>query len=185
MYLVSKPFGLEFSRQDRIEAAVESRLTGRFDAVLRHLPAEDRRLAQLVLIEQRSHRVAGRLLRINPGVVTRRARRLRNLLASPTVRAVADQLDTLPEPARQVAIDHFLRRKSVALICLHRDAPRREVVGQLEFIRGWARALHRERLLAEARADQAADQSADPGEDERHGHALDLVTADLAHAFDA
>ena len=128
-------------------------------AVLRLLPAEDRRLVEMLLIGGLTQRAVAVALRLDAGVVARRGRRLRNMLACPTTRAIAEHLDTLAEPSRRIAIDYFFTRLSVCLMAEHRGLTRRHVQQQIDFIRGWARALHRAHAIA---SDAVEDDSGGP-----------------------
>jgi hypothetical protein len=159
MRLAARQLTLEHGRHDRVTVETAGDAAARLAALTRLLPAEDRRLIELLLVRGLSHRAAAMELRVAPGVVSRRIQRLRKLVASPTVRAVAEHVESLAIPARQIAVDHFFSRMSVKLICDRQCLTRREVQAQLDFIRGWARALHRAAMRgrAEARAEASDD----------------------------
>lgn len=143
MRLTSHLLTLETSRHDRLVSEPAADASARLAAVTRLLPAEDRRLIDLLVVRGLSHRAAARELALPPGVITRRVRRIRNLLASPTIRAIAEHIDSLASPVREVAIDHFFSRMSIRLIGDRVGLTRREVQARLDYVRGWARALHR------------------------------------------
>ena len=152
MRLAHRQHTLETGRHDRVPGERPADAAARHVAVTRLLPAEDRRLIELLFVRNLSHRAAAAELRVSPGVVSRRVIRLRNLLASPTVRAIAEHLDSLTPPVRQIAIDHFLHRIPVKGISERLGLPRRETQAQLDFIRGWARALHRAAVIGRTEA---------------------------------
>ena len=143
MRLTENQLILEFGRHGRTRVEPPADAAARIAAVARLLPAEDRRLIDLLFVHGVSHRAAAAELHLAPGVVTRRVQRLRNLLASPTVRAIADHLDSLAEPVRQLAVDHFFNRISIPLLCQRTGVTRRGMQAQLDYIRGWARGLNR------------------------------------------
>lgn len=116
-----------------------------FRAMLVHLPSDHRRLIEMVVLNRRSHRAAAAELRMVPGVVTRTVRRLRNRLACPVRRALALHLDTLPEPTRSLAVDHFFAGLSYKQLVSNHRLTEREVRDQLSYVRGWLRALNRRR----------------------------------------
>lgn len=119
------------------------------------LPEADRRLVDLLFLRHQSHRAAAVALGVDAGAISRRARRLRNRLACPTLRMVARALHTLDALPRQVAVDHFFAATSVNEIARLRGLTRRQAQSQLDFVRGWAKALHRAamRLASEAEDD--------------------------------
>jgi hypothetical protein len=110
------------------------------------LPEDDRRLADLLFLRHQSHRAAAAALGVDAGAISRRARRLRNRLACPTLRMVARALHTLDPLPRQIAVDHFFAATSVNEIARERGLTRRQAQSQLDFVRGWAKALHRAAL---------------------------------------
>jgi hypothetical protein len=146
MRLTGKQLTLEFGRHDRDAVEPTHDAADRLAAVARLLPAEDRRLIDMLFVRRLSHRAAATELRVAPGVISRRMLRLRNLFGSPTIRAIADHIDSLATPIRQVAIDHFFNRISIPLLCERHGTTRREMQAQLDYIRGWARGLHRAAL---------------------------------------
>lgn len=149
---------LESSRHDRAIGESAGEAAARLAAVARLLPAEDRRLVDLLIHRGLTQRAAAAELGLAPGVVARRLRRVRNMLASPTVRAIADHADSLAPPIRQLAISHFFRRVPVAVLCEQSGMTRRDVQGHLDYVRGWARALHRAAIRTrEAARRRAAD----------------------------
>lgn len=150
MILVKGQLGLELARHDRVDQlASDDDRRRRVAAFLRLLPASDRRLLELVVIRGVTHRVAAEEFGVAAGMITRRVMRLRAMLASPTLRALAEHIDTLAQPARQLAISHFFARTSVSDIARDLGQTRRCVQSQLDYIRGWARALHRQSTVGE------------------------------------
>lgn len=87
-----------------------------------------------------STRALAEVLRCHHGTVCRRLRRLRKRLSDPLVRIVSQNLQSLPEHHRQVAILIFIRgeRKEVAARIL--SLSRAELYQIVSEIRGWARA---------------------------------------------
>lgn len=155
MRLAARQLTLEFGRDDRIVGEPAADAAARLAAITRLLPAEDRRLVELLLVRGLSHRAAALELGVAAGMVSRRVKRIRNLIASPTVRAIADHADSLAAPVRQIAVDHFFHRMSVKVLASRLDLTRREVQAHLDFVRGWARALHR--AAVRGRADAGRD----------------------------
>jgi hypothetical protein len=158
MRITGKQLTLEFGRHDRIAVEPSQDVAERLATVARLLPAEDRRLIDLLFVRGLSHRAAAAELRIAPGVVSRRVLRLRNLFGSPTVRAIAEHLDSLAGPIRQVAVDHFFSRISIPLLCERHGTTRRGMQAQLDYIRGWARGLHRAAMSASDDVERDEDE---------------------------
>lgn len=146
MHYTPKQLTLEMGRYDR-DTSAPGVSAARLAAVTRLLPAEERRLIELLFVHNLSHRAAAAELKLAPGVVSRRIQRLRNMLASPTIRAIAENLDSLAPEIRQVAVDHYFNRIGLKLLCERTGATRRAMQSRLDFIRGWARALHRAAVM--------------------------------------
>lgn len=161
MRLTCKSLTLEAGQHDRTVSEPSADVAARVAGVTRLLPAEDRRLIDLLLVRGLSHRAAATVLRVSAGAITRRVRRIRNLIASPTIRAIAEHHPSLASPLRELAIDHFFNRIPVTLLCRRFDLTRRDVQAQLDYVRGWARALHRAALRA---AEEAARERAEADE---------------------
>lgn len=119
--------------------------------MLRLMPQDQRRLVEMVILNHQSHRAAAAELHMVPGVVSRRVRQLRNRLACPIRRALALHLDTLPEPTRGLAVDFFFGGVTRRELARRANLNERDLQTQLDYIRGWIRALNR-RHLAERRA---------------------------------
>lgn len=136
--------------------------------MIRLMPADQRRLIEMVIINRQSHRAAAAALHMVPGVVTRRVRRLRNRLACPVRRALAAHVDTLPAPTRGLAVDHFFAGVPRTRLARTFNLSLRDVQAQLDYVQGWIRALNRRRLterrMLEAQL-EARDQPSDSVDD--------------------
>lgn len=119
-------------------------------AVLRLLPADDRQIVEMVILQHRSHRDAAAAIGADAGAVTRRARRLRNRLACPNLRMIARALDTLDPATRRLAVDGFILAMPVNVLARVHGLNRRDAQSRLDFVRGWAKALHRVAIRAQA-----------------------------------
>lgn len=139
---------VQLIRRHTLPAALRASAEKRaLHTMLRLLSPDERRLAEMVLINRQSHRAAAAEFSVVPGVVTRRVCRLRNRLACPVRRALAVHLDTLPQPMRDLAVEHFFAGVSRAALARNLSLPPREVQAQLDYIRGWLRALQRKQLV--------------------------------------
>lgn len=125
-------------------------------AVADLLPAEDRRLFELIFVEGLTHQQAAELQGVDRAALSRRVRRLRRIIACPTRRAVAANLHSLAPEVRGWARDYFFHGYSVRLMAVHRKLPRTVVQREVDFIRGWARALQRADRLSGSGTDDAA-----------------------------
>ena len=117
-------------------------------AVMRLLPEDDRQIVDLVILQHRSHRDAAAAIGADAGAVTRRARRLRNRLACPNLRMIARALDTLDPATRRLAVDGFILAMPVNVLARVHGLNRRDAQSRLDFVRGWAKALHRVAIRA-------------------------------------
>lgn len=140
----------------------------RMRAMLRLLPTDQRRLAEMVLLNHVSHRAAAASFRMTPGGVTRRVKTIRARLTCPIRRALFLHLDTLPEPTRSLAVEHFFGGAGCSTLARAFNLSPREVHTQLDYVRGWVRALNRQRrkqagqtLEADAPAESAQAVSID------------------------
>lgn len=132
-------------------------------AVMRLLPADDRKIVDLVLLQHRSHRDAAAAIGADAGAVTRRARKLRNRLSCPNVRMIARALDTLDPATRRLAVDGFILALPVNVLARLHGLSRRDAQSRLDFARGWAKALHRVTVRAQsALREEAQDPDALP-----------------------
>lgn len=153
MRLICNPIALESEPHERTVAAANADAALRVAAIARLLPAEDRRLIDLLHVEGLSQRAAAIQLGIAPGVISRRARRLRNLLASPMVRAIAANLDSLAPHLREIAVEHFFSRVSIPLLCERTGVTRRTMEQRLDYVIGWVRGIQRAALSRHAPID--------------------------------
>lgn len=119
-------------------------------AVLRLLPEGERRLVDSLFVQQQSYREIAATLGLTAGVVCRRARRIRNRLACPTLRAVARSIDALTPEMRRIAVEHVIGGVPVNVIARTHGLTRRDVQRQVDYVRGWARGLYRGALRATA-----------------------------------
>jgi DNA-directed RNA polymerase specialized sigma24 family protein len=110
-------------------------------AMIRLLPGDQWRLAEMVMLNHVSHRAAAVSLQVVPGVVTRRVHSIRNRLACPVRRALFLHLEELPEPTRAIAVEHFYAGVSKATLAKTFDLPVREIQAHLDYVRFWIRAL--------------------------------------------
>lgn len=105
------------------------------------LPERDRAIVELSLVQGLSSRKVGERLGMHAGAVCRRARRLRNLFASPVVRAIAADVHALPETVRQLTIDYYFARTPIGTLAERYDLTTRAVRSHLDYVRGWARTV--------------------------------------------
>lgn len=149
MHLVGQSTTLEFAGQRAVvvaEGAADAE--GRYRDVLRLLTAEDRRLATLLFVDGLSYRAAAAQVGVPAYAVARRAVRLRRILHCPTCRAIAQNLEALSPAQRKLAIDSYFLGLSARLIAIHRGVGRGVIARELDYIRGWARALQRAGAMA-------------------------------------
>ena len=103
----------------------------------RHLEDADRRLVSLAIKHRLSVREIAALLRINHGTVARRIRRIKQRLCDPTVVSLVDPGCPLLPLDREVALDHYLRRRSLRRIAQARGLQVPELRRRLHYVRGW------------------------------------------------
>lgn len=150
---------VQFLRRHRTPAQLRASADKRaLYRMIRLLTPDERRLAEMVLINGQSHRAAAAAFSVVPGNLTRRVRRLRNRLACPVRRALAVHVDTLPQPMRDIAVEHFFAGVPRAALARTFNLSQRDIKVQLDYIRGWLRALQRRRL---AKDNSAAAQVED------------------------
>lgn len=128
--------------------------------MIRLMPQDHRRLVEMVILNRASHREAAAALHMVPGVVSRRVRSLRNRLACPIRRALALHLDTLPPQMRALAVEHYFGGVTRTTLARQHGLTDREIQAQLDYIRGWTRALNRrQQAQRQALALQLEDSS--------------------------
>ncbi|HMB96294.1 MAG TPA: hypothetical protein VKK61_09670 [Tepidisphaeraceae bacterium] len=105
------------------------------------LNEKDRLLVEMALKHRLSRRQMGIILNKTPGTITRKIRRVLNLLKDPLILALADPACTLSPERRQIAIEYFLHRHSVAQLSHKHALSRNEVRTMLDYVRGWHRGI--------------------------------------------
>jgi IS30 family transposase len=109
--------------------------------VLNLLDDKDRLLVEMALKHGLSRRQIGLILGLTPGTITRKIRRVLSRLHDPLISALADPTCRLAPDYRQLAIEHFLHRRSVAELSRQHALSRQEIRAMLEFVRGWHRGV--------------------------------------------
>ena len=110
-------------------------------ARLRLLSASDRTLVEMALKHNLTRRQIASLLNITSGSVTRRLQRIVQRLRDPLVIALSDRTCTLPPEYRQLGIEYFLHRETVATLARRHQLSRGEIEKVLQYIRGWHRGI--------------------------------------------
>lgn len=108
---------------------------------LRLLDAKDRLLMEMALKHRLSCRQMATVLGQQAGTVHRRFRRLFNRLHDPLIVWLADPRCPLSPDDRQIGIDYFLNRRSVATLAEQYRRSAQEVRGLLQYIRGWHQGM--------------------------------------------
>lgn len=103
-----------------------------------HLDEDDERLLRLSLKYRLSVREIALLLCCNHGSIVRRLHRIKQRLCDPIVVALVDPACPLTAFDREMALDHFLRARSLRAISRMRGLPPREVRRRVLYVRGWA-----------------------------------------------
>ena len=132
---VSRPQILEYGTHVR---AVENDAIRERIALL--LP-DDRAIAQLVLRDGATHRQIASLLKVTPGQVSRRIRRIANRLHDPRVVALLHPDCPLEPEYRQVGVERLLQDKSVKQLAAEHACAVAEIRRRLDAINFWYRAL--------------------------------------------
>ena len=102
------------------------------------LPEADRRLLRLALKYRLSVRELGDFLRCNHGSIVRRLRRIRQRLSEPLVAVLVDESCPLPALDRELALDRYVRGRSLRAIAEAHGLPLREVRRRVLWVKGWA-----------------------------------------------
>ena len=101
------------------------------------LDPADRKLLELTVSGRLTRREAGMLVGLSSGTVTRRVRRILNLLHDPIIVALIDYGPLLPELYREVGLGFFLRRQSYKELAAQYGLPRRRLTHIVQYIRIW------------------------------------------------
>jgi DNA-directed RNA polymerase specialized sigma24 family protein len=109
--------------------------------LLNLLSDKDRVLVEMALKHNLSRRQMAVILGLTPGTITRKIRRVIQRLNDPLIAAVADPVCTLSPEHRQIAIEYFLHRHSVADLARRHALSKNEVRTMLDYVRGWHRGL--------------------------------------------
>jgi hypothetical protein len=112
---------------------------------LRFLDEPDRKLLEFTLVGRLSRREAAMLLGMSCGNVSRRIRRLMQVLHEPLVVALIDDGQFMPEMHREVGLAYFLRRWPIPLIAREMEMTRYHVKRVLAYVRGWYEARREQR----------------------------------------
>jgi DNA-directed RNA polymerase specialized sigma24 family protein len=104
---------------------------------VKFLAPDDRLLVELAMEHRLSRRQIGQILKIAPGSVSRRLRRLVNRLKEPMVMALANPRCTLQSEYRQVGIEHFIQLVTVTELARNRGISLSQARSMVEYVRGW------------------------------------------------
>ncbi len=104
------------------------------------LPEQDRLLVELVQREMSRRRIA-EILKMAPGTVCRRVRKLSQRLYDPLVLALLHESCPLEAQKRQMAVEYFLLGLTIRQLAQKHQAQMREVRETLDYVRGWHRGL--------------------------------------------
>lgn len=107
----------------------------------RLLPQRDRTIVELVYGHGVPVRRVAELVCLDPGTVSRSARRLRNRLNDPTTRNLCRAGLSLPELTRSLAIERFICGRSIRQIASQRGMSPASVHRHLQFAAGFVRAM--------------------------------------------
>src|SRR5688500_1108214 len=130
---VSRPQILEYGTH--LRAAQDDALRKRIAL----LPPDDRAVAQLVLCEGASQRQIAALLKLTPGHVSRRTRRIGHRLHDPLVIALLHPDCPLDPAYRQVGVERFLQDKSLKQLAADHACTAIEIRRRLDAINFWFR----------------------------------------------
>jgi hypothetical protein len=106
---------------------------------LKLMPEKDRWLLELLLSGRMSLRAVSRLLRINPGSLHRRYRKLRQRLDHPVVRALAAYGSFLDPLHTEFARRHYVLGRPLLVVAGELLLGRREAQALAEALEEWAR----------------------------------------------
>jgi DNA-directed RNA polymerase specialized sigma24 family protein len=102
------------------------------------LTERDRRLVELSMRGTLTVRDAAQLLRMSPGTVSRRVKKLMTRLMDPLVVALVDRGLLLPEGYRDIGLAYYLRGMTVEEISRAARWSPYEVRRALAYMRGWS-----------------------------------------------
>jgi len=101
------------------------------------LDPSDRKLLELTVSGKLTRREAGMLVGLSSGTVTRRVRRILNLLHDPIIVALVDYGALLPELYREVGLGFFLRKQSYKQLEAEYQLSRYTLERMVQYIRVW------------------------------------------------
>lgn len=110
---------------------------------IRFLSEQDRLLVEMSLKYGMSRRKMASALGVTAGTVTRKLRRLLNLLNDPIVVELTDPTCPLTGEYREVGIEYFLHRLPIPQLAQRHSLSRTEIRQMLEYLRGWHRGVSR------------------------------------------
>ena len=105
------------------------------------LEPQDRLLVELVFSGSVSRRRAGELLKMEPGTVSRKLRRIGARLHDPIVRELLEPHCNLAADYRQIGVEHFLTGLSSQELARKHGMRAAEVRKMIEYVRGWHRGV--------------------------------------------
>jgi hypothetical protein len=112
--------------------------------LLRHaklLPENERMLVDLAVGQRIGLRALARIVRLPPGTVTRRLRRILARLRDPLVIAMLDPHCPLQPEMRQLGVEHWLLNRSQRALAETHRITVHEVRRMLDYIRAWHRGV--------------------------------------------
>jgi DNA-directed RNA polymerase specialized sigma24 family protein len=128
---------------DQLEDRSSRQGKGPEDALRRaaQLLPDDRVLIELVLQRRLSFRQVATILKLTPGTISRRVRRISARMTDPIVDSLLDNRRHLTRQYREVGLAYFLQGQSVPRIGRTHDLPANEVRQILTFLRIWHRGM--------------------------------------------
>ena len=104
---------------------------------MQFLDERDRKLLEMTLVGRISRREGATLMGMSRGGVTRRIRRIMNLLHDPFIVRLIDEGQLLPEGYQEIGLAYFLRRWPVDRIAREVGMSPYAVKRALMYVRGW------------------------------------------------
>jgi|SRR5688572_8411708 len=104
---------------------------------MQFLDERDKKLLEMTFVGRISRREGATLMGMSRGGVTRRIRRIMNLLHDPFIVRLIDQGQLLPEGYQEIGLAFFLRRWPVERIAREVGMTPYQVRRALTYVRGW------------------------------------------------
>ncbi|HEV7300829.1 MAG TPA: hypothetical protein VGN72_15795 [Tepidisphaeraceae bacterium] len=133
---------------ERVDGVTPRALDGEPTVILKRarlLERDDRLLVELALQGRLSRRKLGEVFHVPAGTVTRRLQRIAARLYDPLVVDLLDDTCPIAPEYRQIGVEHFLQRLSIATIAGKHCMRLADVRAAIHFIRGWHRGIRAQR----------------------------------------